>query len=87
MALRKLQYFFTKVMGPYHFFDGSGPTFFCSVNAPSVVKLSVGAVAKIFNCKLKLFIVLSKVNPKLKKVIYPVHDSVIQLSNNPCNPA
>ena len=32
MALRKLQYFFIKVMGPYHFFDGSGPNFFCSVN-------------------------------------------------------
>ena len=36
MAPRKLQYFFTKIMGPYHFFDGSGPIFFCSVNAPSV---------------------------------------------------
>ena len=34
MALQKLQYFFTNVMGPYHFFDGFGPIFFCSVNAP-----------------------------------------------------
>ena len=34
--LQKLQYFFTKNMGPYHFFDGSGPIFFCSVNAPLV---------------------------------------------------
>ena len=30
----KLQYFFTKVLGPYFFFGGSGPKFFCSVNAP-----------------------------------------------------
>ena len=36
MALRKLQYFFTKVLGPYFFFGGSGPKFFCSVNAPKV---------------------------------------------------
>ena len=32
MALRKLQYFFTKVMGPYHFFDGSGTNFLSCVN-------------------------------------------------------
>ena len=32
MALQKLQCFFTKVMGPYRFFDGSGPKFFCRVN-------------------------------------------------------
>ena len=32
MALQKLQCFFTKVMSPYHFFDGSGPKFFCRVN-------------------------------------------------------
>ena len=35
MVLRKLQYFFTQVMGPYRFFDGSRPKCFCSVNAPS----------------------------------------------------
>ena len=34
MALWKLQYFFTKVLEPYFFFGGSGPKFFCSVNAP-----------------------------------------------------
>ena len=32
MALWKLQCFFTRVMGPYRFFDGSGPKFFCRVN-------------------------------------------------------
>ena len=32
MALWKLQCFFTKVMGLYRFFDGSGPNFFCRVN-------------------------------------------------------
>lgn len=37
MALRKLQYFFTKIMGPRHFFDGSGLNFFCSVNAPCII--------------------------------------------------
>ena len=36
MALRKLQYFFTKVAGLYYVFGGSRPKFFCSVNAPSV---------------------------------------------------
>ena len=35
MALWKLQCFFTKVMSPYRFFDGSGPKFFCRVNGLS----------------------------------------------------
>ena len=43
MALRKLQHFFTKVMGSYHFFDGSGPNFFCSVNEPFVKNLLVSS--------------------------------------------
>ena len=32
MALQKLQCFFTKVMGPYRFFEGSRLKFFCRVN-------------------------------------------------------
>lgn len=36
MDPRKLQYFFTKVMGLYHFFDGPGRKFFCSVNVPFI---------------------------------------------------
>ena len=38
MVLRKLQYFFTKDMGPYRFFDGFGPKFFCIVNTPLVIE-------------------------------------------------
>lgn len=35
-ALQKLHCFFTKVMSPYRFFDGSGPKFFCRVNGLAV---------------------------------------------------
>lgn len=39
MTLQKLQYFLTKVLVPFHFFDGSGPNFFCGVNGLSVMLL------------------------------------------------
>ena len=45
MALWKLQCFFTKVMGPYRFFDGSGPKFFCRVNGLSIYKPFTNMVA------------------------------------------
>ena len=50
-------------MGPYYFFGGSGPTFFCSVNQPEmaqagsqnifVVKKEVKTVVRVHNLDYK----------------------------------
>ena len=63
MALQKLQCFFTKVMGPYRFFEGSGPKFLCRVNGLFKSVKNCKELRDMFNVNF-FFIVVTNLKPQ-----------------------